>query len=60
MFAGVSWEGTIVTEDEESNETFYRRPISHKALLRSRNVKVPSAGLDFMRILDKIAPGAKR
>ena len=38
MFAGVSWEGTIVTEDEESNETFYRRPISHKALLRSSNV----------------------
>ena len=59
LYAGFSLKGTIIKVDNDANELFYGKPISQRAVLLSRNVKVPKAGKRFMKNFNKLAPWVK-
>jgi SH3 domain-containing YSC84-like protein 1 len=57
LFAGLSFEGTIISSDKNANYEYYRQPVSNRNLLvGSKGIKVPESGQAFLERMNQLAP----
>lgn len=48
LFAGVALEGMVITQDKDTNQDIYGRPLEAKEILTSGSVPVPAAARSFV------------
>jgi lipid-binding SYLF domain-containing protein len=56
QFAGVSLTGTSLRPDDDANERVYGRKVTAREIVTGNAVRVPAAGLHFVRVLEESAP----
>jgi len=59
LFAGVSLEGSPVSQDSEANKKVYGRPIEGRALLVEAAAPAPPAGKALVDLLNQRTPQNK-
>ena len=59
VFAGVSLDGTVVTQDEGENKKLYGRPVSNHAIIQGE-VARPPAARQLIAELARYSPGPKK
>ena len=59
MFAGVSLEGSPVSQDSEANKKIYGKPIEARALLIEHAEPAPPAGKALVDLLNQRTPKNK-
>jgi len=56
LFAGLSFEGTVITSDKNANYEYYQQSVSNRNLLMGHEgIKVPASGRAFLQRMNKIA-----
>jgi lipid-binding SYLF domain-containing protein len=59
LFVGLSFEGTVILSDKNSNYEYYQQAVSNRSLLIGQEgIKIPDSGQDFLKRMDKLAPSA--
>jgi len=56
VFAGLSIEGSVLTQDEDANERLYGGPVSPKQLLLEGGRTVPKAARPLVDYLNEVSP----
>jgi SH3 domain-containing YSC84-like protein 1 len=57
LFAGLSFDGTIISSDKNANYNYYGQPVSNRNLLLGHKaIKVPESGQAFLGRMNQIAP----
>jgi lipid-binding SYLF domain-containing protein len=60
LFAGLSFEGTVIFSDKNANYEYYQQAVSNRSLLLGQDdIKVPESGQDFLKRMNKLAPSAE-
>jgi len=60
LFAGLSFEGTVILSDKNANYEYYQQAVSNRSLLLGQeDIKVPESGQDFLKRMNKLAPSAE-
>ena len=60
-FAGISFKGTVITTDEDANNSYYGQPFKSKdILLRGKIKKLPQSGQRFIKGLNTLAPAKRK
>ncbi len=58
LFAGISFEGTVISSDKHANYEYYQQPVSNRNLLAGhKSIKVPESGQAFLQRLNKLTTG---
>jgi SH3 domain-containing YSC84-like protein 1 len=61
LFAGLSFDGTIISSDKNANYEYYRQPVSNRNLLLGhKGIKVPESGQAFIERMNQLAPLYRR
>ena len=61
LFAGLSFEGTVITSDKNANYEYYQQSVSNRNLLMGHEgIKVPASGRAFLQRMNKIAGATGR
>ncbi len=61
LFAGLSFNGTIISSDKNANYEYYQQSVSNRALLLGHDgIKVPESGRAFLDRMNKLAPSTGR
>ena len=61
LFAGLSFEGTVISSDKHANYEYYQQPVSNRNLLMGHEgIKVPASGRAFLQRMNKLAPTKRR
>ena len=56
LFAGLSFEGTVISSDKQANYEYYQQPVSNRNLLMGHEgIKVPESGQAFLQRMNKLA-----
>ena len=56
LFAGLSFEGTVISSDKQANYEYYQQPVSNRNLLMGHEgIKVPASGRAFLQRMNKLA-----
>ena len=56
LFAGLSFEGTVIWSDRNANYEYYQQPVSNRNLLMGHEgIKVPASGRAFLQRMNKLA-----
>ena len=56
LFAGLSFEGTVIWSDRNANYEYYQQPVSNRNLLMGHEgIKVPESGQAFLQRMNKLA-----
>ena len=56
LFAGLSFEGTVIWSDRNANYEYYQQSVSNRNLLMGREgIKVPVSGRAFLQRMNKLA-----
>lgn len=56
LFAGLSFEGTVISSDKQANYEYYQQPVSNRNLLMGHGgIKVPESGQAFLQRMNKLA-----
>ena len=56
LFAGLSFEGTVISSDKQANYEYYQQPVSKRNLLMGHEgIKVPESGQAFLQRMNKLA-----
>ena len=56
LFAGLSFEGTVISSDKQANYEYYQQPVSNRNLLMGHEgIKVPASGRAFLKRMNKLA-----
>ena len=59
LFAGLSFEGTVIFSDKNANYEYYQQAVSNRSLLIGQEgIKVPESGQAFLKRMNKLAPSA--
>jgi len=59
LFAGLSFEGTVISSDKNANYEYYQQAVSSRSLLAGQDgIKVPESGQAFLKRLNRLAPPA--
>ena len=59
LFAGLSFEGTVIFSDKNANYEYYQQAVSNRSLLIGQEgIKVPKSGQAFLKRMNKLAPSA--
>ena len=59
LFAGLSFEGTVILSDKNANYEYYQQAVSNRSLLIGQEgIKVPESGQAFLKRMNKLAPSA--
>ena len=57
LFAGLSFDGTIISSDKNANFEYYGMPVSNRNLLTGhKGIKVPESGQAFLARMNQLAP----
>lgn len=57
LFAGLSFEGTIISSDKNANYEYYKHPVTNRNLLAGqKGIRVPSSGKAFLQRMNQLAP----
>ena len=57
LFAGLSFDGTIISSDKNANFEYYGEPVSNRNLLAGhKGIKVPESGQAFLGRMNHLAP----
>ena len=56
VFAGVSLEGSTMRSDDGANKTLYGKDLSAKEIVRGGKVKIPSAAVPLIHLLNRVTP----
>jgi lipid-binding SYLF domain-containing protein len=56
LFAGVSLEGAVVTQDRHANEQVYGEPVDARDLLLKADRRVPPAARELVDLLRELSP----
>jgi SH3 domain-containing YSC84-like protein 1 len=57
LFAGLSFEGTVILSDKDANYEYYQQAVSNRSLLIGQEgIKVPKSGQAFLKRMNKLAP----
>jgi SH3 domain-containing YSC84-like protein 1 len=57
LFAGLSFEGTVIFSDKNANYEYYQQAVSNRSLLIGlEGIKVPESGQAFLKRMNKLAP----
>ena len=57
LFAGLSFDGTIISSDKNANFEYYGEPVSNRNLLAGhKGIKVPESGQAFLARMNQLAP----
>ena len=60
LFAGLSFEGTVIFSDKNANYEYYQQAVSNRSLLLGQeDIKVPESGQDFLKRMNKLAPSVE-
>ena len=60
LFAGLSFEGTVISSDKHANYEYYQQPVSNRNLLMGHEgIKVPASGRAFLQRMNKLAPNKR-
>lgn len=60
-FAGISFKGTVITSDEDSNHIYYGKQTPPEVILLHRKApRQPASATAFMNVLNTLAPYKKR
>ena len=61
LFAGLSFDGTIISSDKNANYNYYRQPVSNKSLLSGqKGINIPDSGQAFLKRMNQVAPFYRR
>ena len=61
LFAGRSFEGTVISSDKHANYEYYQQPVSNRNLLMGHEgIKVPASGRVVLQRMNKLAPTKRR
>jgi len=61
LFAGLSFEGTVIASDKNANYEYYQQAVSNRNLLMGHEgIKVPASGRAFLQRMNKIAGATGR
>jgi lipid-binding SYLF domain-containing protein len=61
LFAGLSFDGTIISSDKNGNYAYYRQPVTSRNLLSGRKgIKIPESGQAFLERINQLAPFYRR
>ena len=56
LFAGLSFEGTVIRSDRNANYEYYQQSVSNRNLLMGHDgIKVPAPGRAFLQRMNKLA-----
>ena len=56
LFAGLSFEGTVIWSDRKANYEYYQQSVSNRNLLMGHEgIKVPASGRAFLQRMNKLA-----
>ena len=56
LFAGLSFEGMVISSDKQANYEYYQQPVSNRNLLMGHEgIKVPESGQAFLQRMNKLA-----
>ena len=56
LFAGLSFEGTVIWSDRNANYEYYQQSVSNRNLLMGHEgIKVPASGRAFLQRMNKLA-----
>ena len=56
LFAGLSFEGTVIRSDRNANYEYYQQSVSNRNLLMGHEgIKVPASGRAFLQRMNKLA-----
>ncbi len=56
LFAGLSFEGTVISSDKQANYEYYQQSVSNRNLLMGHEgIKVPASGRAFLQRMNKLA-----
>jgi len=56
LFAGLSFEGTVIWSDRNANYEYYQQSVSNRNLLMGhKGIKVPASGRAFLQRMNKLA-----
>jgi lipid-binding SYLF domain-containing protein len=56
LFAGLSFEGTVIWSDRNANYEYYQQSVSNRNLLMGlEGIKVPASGRAFLQRMNKLA-----
>jgi SH3 domain-containing YSC84-like protein 1 len=59
LFAGLSFEGTVIFSDKNANYEYYQQAVSNRSLLiGQKDIKVPKSGQAFLKRMNQLAPSA--
>jgi lipid-binding SYLF domain-containing protein len=59
LFAGLSFEGTVIFSDKNANYEYYQQAVSNRSLLIGQEgIKIPESGQAFLKRMNKLAPSA--
>jgi len=57
LFAGLSFDGTIISSDKHANYEYYQQSVSNRDLLAGKEgIKMPESGRAFLKRMNKLAP----
>ncbi|MBT6345593.1 MAG: lipid-binding SYLF domain-containing protein [Nitrospina sp.] len=57
LFAGLSFDGTIISSDKHANYEYYQQSVSNRDLLVGKEgIKIPESGRAFLKRMNKLAP----
>lgn len=55
LFAGISFDGTIISSDKNANYEYYQQAVSNRSLLSGQEgIKVPDSGQAFLKRLERL------
>ena len=54
LFAGLSFDGTVISSDKNANYEYYQQAVSNRSLLSGQEgIKIPDSGQEFLKRLNR-------
>ncbi|MBC8286704.1 MAG: lipid-binding SYLF domain-containing protein [Nitrospinae bacterium] len=59
LFAGLSFEGTVISSDKNANYEYYQQAVSNRSLLSGQeDIEIPESGQAFLKRMNRLATPA--